>query len=43
LRYLHAHKKQAHEAAERVSRQRLAMLKRPAGKVVSLGRGVGAV
>jgi integrase len=43
LRYLHAHKKQAHEAAERVSRQRLAMLKRPAGKVVSLGRGADAV
>ncbi|SRR5579885_81612 len=43
LRYLHAHKKQAHEAAERVSRQRLAMLKRPPGKVVSLGRGANPV
>ena len=40
LRYLHAHKKQAHEAAERVSRQRIAMLKRPRAKVVPLGRKV---
>ena len=38
LRYLHAHKKQAHEAAERVSRQRLAMLKRSSGEVLPLGR-----
>ena len=38
LRYLHSHKEQARDAAERVSRQRLAMLKRPQSDVVPLPR-----
>lgn len=36
LRYVHAHHEQARQAAERVSRQRLAKLKRPAAQVVKL-------
>lgn len=36
FRYLHAHAEQAREAAEKVSRQRQAILERPAAKVVTL-------
>jgi integrase len=41
LRYLHAHQDQARKAAEKVSRQRLAILKKPPTKVVPLQRRAG--
>jgi integrase len=41
FRYLHAHAEQARKAAEKVSRQRQAIVKRPAAKVVPLPQRAG--